>query len=180
MPFVTEQEFANYLRTSFDEEDAATAAQLLADAQGTIEDEVGQRLEQSTDTVTLDGSGTEELLLPRWPVTAVTSVTVTEASGTVKVLSTPADYSWSQSGVLTRKGGCWPDGDRSVDVVYTPGYAQLPTNVKRICRRLAASAWHNPAGADSEDTGDHRVRWAAPGGELTTGEKRMLDPYRVR
>ncbi|HET8684980.1 MAG TPA: hypothetical protein VFM54_24370 [Micromonosporaceae bacterium] len=180
---MTTEELRRYLGyPSFDAEQAARAQMLLDDAQALIEGPrgAGQKLELSTDTVTLDGTGTDRLLLPRWPVTAMVSVTVTEDDETVQVLVDEVDYTWSAAGILTRVGGLWPREPRSVAVVYTPGYSTMPSNIKRICRRLAASAWRNTAGATVQEIGDSRVRWAAPGGELTTGELEELAAYRAR
>ncbi|MCI0687125.1 MAG: hypothetical protein L0Y54_07820 [Sporichthyaceae bacterium] len=177
MAFVTVAEFAAYLRTTFDAEETVTAQQLLDDATADIETEAGQPLQQSIDTVTMDGSGTHKLVLPRWPVTAVTSVKVTEDDGEVKTLVFDDDYTWSASGILTRKTALWPCGDRSVEAVVTAGYAVISTDLKRICRRLAVAAWENPAGADSEDLGDRRVRWHTAGAELSESEKRTIARY---
>ena len=163
-----------------DDAETARAQQLLDDATGTIVDELGQDLAEVETTSVLDGTGTARLILPRHPVTAVTSVAVTDVDGAATVLTEDTDYTWSASGVLTRRGAVWPCHDRAVTVMYTAGYADIPAAAQRICRRLAAAAWPNPAGAETQDIGDSRYRWFVPGGELTTGEMRQLDPYRCR
>lgn len=161
----------------FTQDQADRAQQLLDDAMGVIVREVGQPLDQSTDTVTLDADGGCELVLPRWPVTAVTSVSVKGSDGTFTALAVDTDYEWSQAGILTRVGGFWPRKRRSVAVVFTAGYPTLSADVKRIRRRLAAAGWFNPAGADAENLDDHQVKWNTPGMELTSGEIRQLEPY---
>lgn len=164
----------------FDTAQTARAQQLLDDATTEIRDKLAQPIESSTDTVTLDGSGTSKLLLPRWPVTAVTSVTEIDTAGVETVLVYRTGYTWSDKGILTRVGGRWPCHDRSVRVVCTAGHTVVPANLARICRRLAAAGWDNPAGADQEQLGDRSVRWNTPGMQLTTAELDTIAGYGVR
>jgi hypothetical protein len=128
----------------------------------------------------MDGSCTCELLLPRWPVSAVTSVTVIDVDGAETTLTFRDDYLWSEAGILVRRGARWPCHVRAVRAVYTAGYDQPEARVRRICLRLAAAGRRNPAGADSEDLGDSRIRWNTPGMALTTAEKDTLARYLVR
>lgn len=162
--------------------DTAALTELLEDAAQVIDDEVGQPLLRSTDTVTLDGTGAGALILPRWPVHAVDEVTLIDVDGTETVLEHRQGYLWSDSGVLTRLTGCWPAHHRAVRVIYIPGYEadDVGVRVRRICLRLAAAGRRNPAGADSEDIGDARVKWHTPGMELTTSEKKTLARYASR
>lgn len=160
------------------------ALQLLEDAtdviNGELEIPLGQDMLSTSTTVTLDGTGTCELVLPRHPVSAVSAVVEIDRQGVETVLVFGVDYTWSESGVLERIGGVWPCHHRSVRVTYMAGWVEIPKTVRQICCRLAAAGWNNPAGADTEELGDRRVRWHTPGMELSTGEKRKLDPYRMR
>lgn len=181
-PYATPDELALSMGVldGWESAQAARALQLLEDATGVIDDELHHPITWSMDTVTLDGTGTSKLLLPRWPVTSVTAVYLIDVDGTETLLTHGVDYTWSDKGILTRRSGCWPCRDRCVRVVYTAGYATTPANVGRICRRLAAAGWNNPAGADSEQFGDRTVKWHTPGMELTTAEKDTLSSYGVR
>ncbi|MFB7031714.1 MULTISPECIES: hypothetical protein [unclassified Streptomyces] len=177
-------------------EDEAAAAELLIDlAQGAIDDETGQALESSTETVTLDGptrdSGryqsatrSERLILPRWPVTAVASVTVHGEDGQDVALThgPHRDYTWSADGILTRIGGEWPAHDRAVTVTYTAGFLTPPAGVRRICLRLASVGWSNPEFLSAETLGDHARSFSAEGlgMELTAADRRTLGAYRAR
>lgn len=181
MAYATPEELANHMgHPGFDAAETARATLLLGDATAVIVEEVGQDLAESTDTVTLDGSGTDRLLLPRWPVSDVDSVTLTEPDQDPQVLVADEDYTWSEAGILTRVGGCWPCSDRSVVVIVTAGHSPIPRNAQRICRRLAAAAWPNPAGADVQAIGDTRIQWHTPGMELTTAERNELAAYGAR
>lgn len=193
MAYATADELRRMLRIeSFTEEETATAELYIELAQGVIEDETGQSLEQSEDTVTLDGpteddahwqGGTRsrKLLLPRWPVTVVASVTLTEDQEEL-VFGKDEDFTWSAAGILHRRGSEWPSHDRAIEVTYTAGYTVVPSGPKRLCLRLAVGAWSNPERLTSESLGDHSKGWAADalGMELTDGDRRALGSYRAR
>ncbi|MEU9199415.1 hypothetical protein [Streptomyces sp. NPDC048332] len=193
MAYATADELRRMLREeSFTEDEAATAELYIELAQGVIEDETGQALEQSEDTVTLDGpaenderyqngTGSRKLILPRWPVTAVASVSLTD-DGDELVFGKDRDYTWSAAGILHRRGTDWPGHDRAIEVTYTAGFTTVPAGPKRMCLRLAAGAWSNPERLTSEALGDHSKAWAADalGMELTEGDRRALGSYRAR
>src|SRR5690606_9195460 len=174
----------------------AQAELLISLAEGEIEDVTGQPLALSTDTVVLDsptrqnpwphpaGTGSHKLILPRWPVTAVTSVTIRndDADDEVLVHGKDHDYTWSAAGILTRVNGCWPTWDQSVQVVYTAGHDPYPVGVKRIVLRMAAAAWGNPMLLASESLGDHSRSFSAEalGMSLSDKDKKLLGLYRAR
>ncbi|WP_432193807.1 hypothetical protein [Streptomyces sp. bgisy027] len=181
---------------AFTTDETAQAELLIELAEGAIDDEIGQSLEQSTDTVILDaptrqerwpdtpGTGSRKLILPRWPVNSVTSVTILHETEANEVLTfgEDADFTWSRAGILTRVNGWWPTWDQSVEVVYTPGYATIPKGAKRIVLRMAAAAWDNPTTLASESLGDHSRSFAAEmlGMVLSEADKKTLGVYRAR
>lgn len=160
----------------------ARAFQLLEDATDIINGDLrvpeGEDVLAAATTVTRDGTGGHELILPRHPVSAVDLVVEIDRHGVERILVYRTEYTWSDAGILTRVGRCWPCHDRAVRSTYTGGLAAMPKTLRKICCRLAAAGWPNPGGADTEEIGDRRVRWNTPGMELTTGESRQLDPYR--
>ncbi|WP_340382318.1 hypothetical protein U5640_36370 [Streptomyces sp. SS7] len=197
MAYAVAEELRLLLRLPpFTADQEATAVLLLDLAEGVIDDETGQALEQSTDTVVLDsptrqdpwpdvpGTGSHKLVLPRWPVTAVTSVTILNDSGTDEDLVQGADhdYTWSAAGILTRVNGWWPTHDRSVQVLYTAGFDPLPKVLKGIALRLAAGAWANPLLASSESLGDHSIAFSADalGMVLSGADRKALGRYKAR
>lgn len=197
MAYATPEQLRLLLRLPAFTGDEEARAQLLLDlAEGVIDLETGQPLEESTDTVVLDsptqhrawpelqGIGERRLVLPRWPVKAVTSVTVFREDGTDEVLTYGADqdYTWSAAGILTRVNACWPLHDRSTQVTYTAGHNPLPKGLTGIELRLAAGAWSNPLLASSESLGDHSISYSAEalGMVLSKADKRTLGLYRAR
>ncbi len=193
MAYASADDLRRLLRIdSFTDEDTATAELLIELAQGVIEDETGQALEQSEDTVILDGptdedpryhpaSGSRKLILPRWPVTAVASVTLTEDDDEL-TFGKEADYTWRAAGILHRRGAEWPSHDRAIEVTYTAGYSTIPPGLKRMCLRLAVAAWSNPEFLSAETLGDHSRSFSAEalGMELTAADRRTLGAYRAR
>lgn len=195
MAYATPAELRHWLRLPdpLTPDEEAQAALLLELAEGTVEEETGQGLEQSADTVTLDGptaedgdyqqaTGSKRLVLPRWPVTAVTSVTLT-GDDQLLVHGADRDYTWSAAGIITRRGAYWPAGDQVTEVVYTAGYSTIPKGVRRIVLRLAGTGWPNPGGALTAETlGDHSRTFSAEGlgMELSEADKRTLGAYRAR
>ncbi|MEU6952074.1 hypothetical protein [Streptomyces sp. NPDC045714] len=196
MPYATAENLRLLLRQpSFSDDDTATAELLIELAEGVIDEETGQHLEAAEDTVTLDGpviedsryqgtTGSRKLLLPRWPVTAVASVTLTSDTddGEDLTFGKEQDYTWSRSGILHRRGTEWPTHDRAIEVTYTAGYATVPAGIKRLTLRLAAGGWSNFERLTSESLGDHSKAWAADalGIELTPADRSSLGLYRAR
>ncbi|MFD8556628.1 hypothetical protein ACFV1N_04955 [Streptosporangium canum] len=163
-----------------DTEETARAELLLALAKGVIDAETGQSLELATTTATLDGVGGRRLLLPRWPVTAVASVTVLDYDDAESELVHGTDYRWTSYGRLRRLRDCWPRLEQSIEVTYTAGWDPIPDDVRNICLRLARAGWDNPAGLEAERLGDWNAKYATAGMLPTSGELRTLSIYRAR
>ena len=110
------------------------------------------------DEAVLDGNGSDRILLPNWPVTAVTAVTV---DGTVL---DPDLWRWSRHGELRRPGGRWPSLPRAVTVTYTHGYPpdQIPAELAAVVLQVAARTVSNPQRLNS--FGDGQVTAGYGGG----------------
>lgn len=146
-------------------------AQLLLDvATGKIDDELGQSLVLAATVDDLDGTGTDVLVLSRWPVTAVASVTVDGE------LLAPGDYEWETAGLLRRRHGCWARCD---DVVtsFTAGHNLIPKSVVGLCLELASGSWDNPTAKKSERLADYQVAYLREGMSLSTADKKALGRY---
>ena len=125
------------------------------------------------ETVTLDGTGTDTLLLPQVPVTAAGTVTM---DGT---LIDTGDYAATANGHLVRTDGtAWSIGRQNIDITYDYGYAgTVPDDVKMVALSIA----YRPVtqgGAISETVGQVSRRYATASTDLTAGEKAILRKYR--
>lgn len=143
MAFATFDELESFVRQDVDTF-AAEALLELASAAVISAAEV-PILEVVDDEVDLDGNGATTLLLPSYPVTDVTAVSV--GGDAVD------GFSWSRAGVLV---GAWPTGRRNVAVTYSHGYAadSIPAEFKLVTLNVAARAWLNPGGLSQETLGD--------------------------
>ncbi|MGC5009752.1 hypothetical protein ACLQ2R_03200 [Streptosporangium sp. DT93] len=161
-------------------DEIARAQLLLQLAAGVIDTATGQSLTLASGEVTLDGNGGHRLLLPRWPVVAITSVTVLDEHEEPTELEHGTDYRWTRYGRLRRVGGRWPHQEQSIIADVTAGWDPIPDDVVGMNLRLALAGWENISGKESERLGDWNAKWAVPGMLPTTGELNMLSAYQAR
>lgn len=178
----TLEELASYLQTTITEQADIDRAELALElAIGEVQAYTGQRIEYVGDeTVTLDGSGSPVVLLPEIPVVEVASVTldgdVLDASG----------YTWDAEGIL-RAGGSWPSPPRTLEVIYSHGYPEIPEAIRSVVLKLAARIYTSgeavaavAAGIRSESVGSYSVTYAdRSGASLEDADRAALDRYRA-
>lgn len=178
MALASPTELARWLRVddfAAGSDDEARATLLLESATGDIDTEAGQRIEESTTTTEVVGAGTAVLVLPRWPVSSVTSVTVES-----ETLTADEDYRVrGGTGLLIREGDVWARGE-PVEVTFTAGYSSAPHALRGVCLALAGRAWRNPVGLTSESLGDWSGSWRVPGMSMTAAERRVVAAYAAR
>jgi len=165
--FITVQELADYMQRPdvLDDPAAEMAVQGACDVCRTV---AGQPFTNTTSTVVVDGTGTDVLVLPRVPVSKVTSVTVGDTADTSYV---------ADNGMLFKQSGTWRRGRRNVTVKLTHGYSDLafPSDVKQVALAIAARLLNQaPRNAMAETVGDVQVRYAVAPTDLTANELRIL------
>ena len=171
-PFITTTDLGDYIGIDV----SADAGALIAiDAACDIcRDVADQTFNLGTATVTLDGTGTDMLLLPRLPVVS---------AGTVNVSGTAVtDYAVdSDRGVLVRTTSpcVWTAGRQNVEVTYVHGYpdADLPRSVRMVALTIASRLVIQGV-AQYETVGDVQMRYGVNATDLTDGERRILRKYR--
>jgi hypothetical protein len=131
------------------------------------------------DVVVLDGSGRASLLLPVWPVTAVSAVVL---DGTELVEGT--DYSWSDAGIL-RRLGClhWPDRLRCLQVTYSHGWPvdDIPGDIQEVVNERAEAALNIVVGVQSKAVGGQSVTFGAQAAAgATEAWTKAVEKYKVR
>jgi hypothetical protein len=174
-PFITPQDVVDYLgRGTATDPGLLIATDAACDMVRTVAE---QQFNRGTTTYTLDGSGTDALLLPELPVASAGTVVVNGAAVT--------DYTLNGNGILYRgtAGGyprpTWPEGRQNVTVTAVHGYedVDLPRDVRMVA--LQAAARIAMQGVASEETvGATRIKYANAATDFTTNELRILRKYR--
>jgi len=176
--FFTHIELAQQLQLDPDTINNETALMLADLTSDIIRDELRQQINQATETITLYGDGSELIMLPERPVTAVDTVLLDGQP------VTPID--WRTNGALRRvlypgsqyanqQVWCWPRGV-PVQVTYTHGYTAVPNTIKAVALELAAAAYMNPSAATSQTAGPYTMTIAAT---LSDEQRTRLDRYRT-
>jgi hypothetical protein len=179
--FFTPIELAQQLQLDDNNINDATASMLADLTSDIIRDELRQQINQTiNETITLYGDGSELIMLPERPVTAVGTVLLNGQA------VTPID--WRTNGALWRvlyagsqyanqQVWCWPKGV-PVQVTYTHGYAVIPNTIKAVALELAAAAYINPSMATSQTAGPYSITTDTTL-TLTDSQLTRLDRYRT-
>jgi hypothetical protein len=187
-PFVSTADLSDILGRDVE---ADPGAAICVDAAcDIVRDAAGQTFNQvNNDSVTLDGTGTDALLLPESPVSAVDAVSVRDSAGSFTTAGT-ADYSVNGDGILFATNTCgtatfgtiWPRGRQNIHVTYDHGYTlgasgTLPRSVRMIALTVAQRLLvQGPTVFES--LGDQNIRYAAESTALMPTERMILRKYR--
>lgn len=174
-------------------------ASALASAEQYVKRWTGRALERATYTHTLNGTGTDRLLLPEWPVVSITSVDYVDASGNEADIDASTYTLEAGRGVLHRRangvavwgGGLWydvrwspvwPDEPQSVKVVYVAGYesGSEPADLIEAVYRLADThlAQRQVALTDTAVPDGRGVRTLRSPAEEQAAIEALLHPFR--
>lgn len=127
------------------------------------------------DTLTLDGTGTDTILLPSRLVVDVTQVKIRGEE------LPESSYEWSTIGALRRLNGVWPNSYRSIEVTLKHGFTDMSV-LADVVESIAARVRMDATGAVStQRAGTQQVSFFAgsTGGGLMASEKERLAPYVV-
>lgn len=171
-PFVTTTDLGTYLGRDLSDDERAVIA--LHAASDIVRSEAGQDLtEAADDIVVLDGTGTDALLLPQLPVTAVSLVTIDDTPFT--------DYTLANNGVLfCTAGSYWTKGRQNIAVTYDHGFttAEFPRDLRMVALNLAARVYDQQI-VSQESVGAYSVTFAvADAIGLSDNERRIVHKYR--
>lgn len=163
MPLATQPNVEALLLRALTATEATYFAALAAMADTAIEAEApGLTIAAGTETVDLRVGLDGELWTPRYPVTAVTSVTINGLAVTdpdfdkYGAIRAPRAFTWAD-----KLDASWPHGAEA-EVEYAYGFADPPADLELIAAEMVASSIVNPKGdVRQEQLGDHMVGWGA-------------------
>jgi hypothetical protein len=185
-PFISRADLGDFMGQDLTGNDMAGIA--LDTACETVRTFVRRQLNYvPDDEITLDGSGTDTLRLPEWPVFGDVTVTVDETATT--------DYVLQESRLVRTDGGCWARGISNVAVTYSHGYAvqegdvadpgpqRVPSDLRQVALAIAAglmsvseTRFHTVSPRDTVG-GSAPVEGPAPA-VLTEDQQRVLTNYK--
>ncbi len=190
-PLISVSELSDYAGISYAGDNGGSMAVDMASE--VVRQAAEQDFTAGTSTITLDGSGTDAILLPQLPVGTITLITI--RGGTVD----PSFYTLRDDGVVLRTFGTaiggnqplfsddwqyvngvtevrWPRGRQNIAVTYTHG-GSVPEDVRMVCL-AAAHRFVTQGAAISEGVGDASVRYAVNSTDLTRGEQNILRKHK--
>lgn len=177
MTFASNEDLADYLHCSVDDLDLGAASVALLAADAAIRAYTGQTLSYvEDDEITLDGPGTNALLLPQLPVVEVTSV---EVDG--EALE-EEDYTIDLDAGIVKRDGSFGSAHQSIGVTYTHGFQPGETALDdlRVVGTTVAGRVYVQAGTSQQTVGGIFQNFESTNTTLTEGEKAILDQYRDR
>lgn len=138
---VTSSDFKAHARIYHSEDDAYIATLILSATQ-VIEHETRRALINRSFTLQLEGFPADgEIILPRSPLSTVSSVTYTDAAGATQTLSASDYNTYSVNGVgrvVLKSTASWPTtqgtGALDVSVTFTAGYGASSASVPAALR----------------------------------------------
>lgn len=187
LPFITAQDLTDYLGITVTADPGAViAVDAACDMCRTVSD---QSFNRGTSTITLDGTGTDMLLLPQLPVVSAGTVNVSGTAVTDYVVDTnrgmlirkltdqPVQDWWTTDPIPSV---VWPRGRQNVQVSYTHGYldADIPRDVRMVALTVASRLVVQGVSQFESLPGGVSVRYGTNATDFTDGERQILYKYR--
>jgi uncharacterized phiE125 gp8 family phage protein len=150
---ITVAEAKNFLRVFHADEDTLIG-DLIREARQHVERLTGRAILTQSRTLTLDiaPSHRRAILLPTYPVSAITSITsysTADAGSTVATSVYRLDSESFPPRIVLKDGQDWPSGlrpENALSIVYVAGYGTTPGDVKELglltAIRLLVSHWY--------------------------------------
>lgn len=171
MAFITDQQLADFLGdpSIAGTAQAIQAASLSSAVLTDMINNPGADVVTTFTDLVIDGPsrGSNVLIIPGFPVTNVTSVSLLDYSTMTWLtpLNQGVDYDWDTNGTLYRTkvadgamGMCfWPTYMKSIKITYTCGQTTIPGTLQAVALGMAARAYSNPQGLVSESIAGYSV-----------------------
>lgn len=134
-----------------------------------------------TETLVLDGPGTDLLKLPTKRVSSITALSETQrGKGQSPVTVDVDDLEWSAAGLVWwHDRRCWTSRARGVSVTLAHGWAEYPEDLAQLAVGLASRSTANPLRLSQVAVGSRSESYGTGGGGvLYQDELAQLAPYR--
>jgi predicted lactoylglutathione lyase len=190
-PFIDRDDLGAKLNQDLSASDAALIAiDSACDVCRTLsEQDFNQAIE---DEIVLDGSGTEILLLPQYPVGAITSVSEDKGDPLVEdadfvvnaatgaLVRTPSSQGYISNNFSTKPWVVWNLGRQNIAITYDHGwdYPDIPRDVRMVALAIAERFFLQTAGVTSESLGSRSVSYKSEATDVTANELRILLKYK--
>lgn len=159
--------------------DTTLLTNLIEAASDLVDNYCDQSFTSASATEYYDGTGHEWLIVNRVPITAITSLTITDDSNTDNTISTSDLRYEATTGKISFKPvvssayDYFLPGFQNITIVYTAGYTTIPEAIQeatiQIARNLYAqgSTYKNPA-FSAERMGEHNYTRLSSNEEIMT------------
>lgn len=132
----------------------------------------GQKFTLAEDeTILLDGTGTDTVLLPQYPALSVSAVSLEGEA--------VEDFMRTDSGLLRLPyPKVWTSGRQKVEVTYSHGYSEAPRDIRMLAVTIAARLYAQGI-VSAETVGMAQVTYPTDSLTLTAGEMAIIKRYRI-
>lgn len=127
----------------------------INEASDMINDHCNRPLKSADYVHYLNGQGGDTLSLPYYPVTEVTEIKTIAYDGSEDALLSGSDtvsntVVLDDSSLFLRKGYYFPRGRKNIKVSYSAGYEDIPNDVKKVCKEVAAMIYKESKGGEDK------------------------------
>lgn len=156
---ITLQELKDYLEITSTDKD--TLLQKLVDASSDfVKDYTGYEWVETEYRETIDGPGSNSVVLSQRPVQDLTSVKIDSTE-----LTSDKYVVYENEAIVTRKYENFPQDLQNVEVQYTAGYTSVPEDIKQLCSDLVQVKMNSKEyeGLDAYSIGDEDIKFSKSG-----------------
>jgi hypothetical protein len=182
-PFISQQDLTDYIGRDVTNDNGALMA--IDAACDVIRDLTEQDFTYGTSTISVDGTGTDCIVLPQRPVANAGTVLVN--GGTVTDYIPPSPDGFLYRGTVSGSSGwysngCWPAkwprGRQNIRITYEHGYQAIdvPRSIRMVAISFAARLVVQGV-AQTETVGDVTLGYGMAASDLTANELRIIKGY---
>ncbi len=183
---LTDQEITEWLELNQDDPDLPSIRRLAEAVETYVENRLnGYKLSSATQTdLAVDGKGTEDLIAPHAPITALTAIKIGRDStdpATTLDCTDPDEVVFDACGLITRTdGGTFPRKRKYILLTYTAGWTKttIPSDIKNVLQLLLGYLWRSRGReAVRNELLSGMLNWTGRAMEEVPGVKQIVSFY---